>query len=382
MVLTPSIPVVSPIPACEGIRTYTYTYTDCEGNNQDYVYTYTVDRPPFTLPANGGSIVNCPLATNVVPTPPTVVDACGVTLVPVGPIVSAQVNCEGTDTYRTYTWTYTDCSGFVLNWVYTYTVRCFPLTLKVMLEGPYDTGTGMMNTTLNTNHVLPGQDKLLSPSLSIQALAPFTPFGQPYNIAPWNYSGNSGATYGDPSAPGAPPMVTPYPPDVVDWVLVTVRKNGILPANNYWSCAGWVHSDGQVTFPDPCGGLILTPGDNYYVLVQHRTHLGVLSPSVATYSCGGMIINWDFTTGNSYAPIFRYGQKQVASGVWAMHAANGEQVTSIASISSSDRTTWRAFQNAYGYNIGDYDMSSFTESAGDEFLWKGNQNKTSGIIFY
>ncbi len=380
--LIPSLPVVTPIPACEGIRTYTYTYTDCEGNNQDYVYTYTVDRPPFVLPADGGSIVNCPLATNTVPAHPTVIDACGVTLVPVGPVVSAQVNCEGIDTYRTYTWTYTDCSGLALNWVYTYTVRCFPLTLKVMLEGPYNTGTSMMDPTLNVNHVLPGQDKNLSPNLSIQLNAPYTPFGQPYNIAPWNYSGNSGATYGDPSAPGAPPMVTPYPADVVDWVLVTVRKNGILPANNYWSCAGWVHTDGQVTFPDPCGGLVLTPGDNYYVLVQHRTHLGVLSPSVATYSCGGMVINWDFTTSNSYAPIFRYGQKQVAPGVWAMHAANGEQVTSIAAISSSDRTTWRAFQNTYGYSIGDFNMSAFTESAGDETLWKTNQNRTSGIIFY
>ncbi|HZV69056.1 MAG TPA: autotransporter-associated beta strand repeat-containing protein [Saprospiraceae bacterium] len=381
-VLIPSAPVVTPIPACEGIRTYTYTYTDCEGNNQDYVYTYTVDRPPFVLPANGGSVVNCPLATDAVPMPPLVVDACGVSLTPVGPVVSAQVTCAGIDQFRTYTWTYTDCTGFTLSWVYTYTVNCFPLTLKVFLEGPYNAASDNLNTTLNMNHVLPGQDKTLSPSMSVQLLAPYTPFGQPYNTPPWNYSGNSGATYGDPSSPGAPMGVTTYPPDVVDWVLVTVRKNGILPAHNYWSCAGWVHSNGAVTFPDPCGGLVLTPGDNYYVLVQHRTHLGVLSPTVASFSCGGMIINWDFTASNSYQPIFRYGQKEVEPGIWAMHAANGEQITSIAAISSSDRTTWRAFQNAYGYNIGDYNMSAFTESAGDETLWKLNQNRTSGIIFY
>jgi len=346
------------------------------------VYTYTVDRPPFVLPANGGSVVNCPLATNTVPVPPTVVDACGVTLTPVGPVVSAQVTCAGIDQFRTYTWTYTDCTGLTLSWVYTYTVNCFPLTLKVFLEGPYNPATDNLNTTLNMNHVLPGQDKTLSPSMSVQLLAPYTPFGQPYNTPPWNYSVNSGANYGDPSSPGAPMGVTTYPPDVVDWIYVTVRKNGILPANNFWSCAGWVHSNGVVTFPEPCGGLVLTPGDNYYVLVQHRTHLGVLSPTVATFSCGGMVINWDFTTSNSYQPIFRYGQKEVEPGIWAMHAANGEQVTSIAAISSSDRTTWRAYQNAYGYNIGDYNMSAFTESAGDETLWKLNQNRTSGIIFY
>jgi len=334
------------------------------------------------LPPDGGSIVNCPVASDVVPTPPTVVDGCGMTIIPTGPIVSAPVSCTGVDQFRTYTWTYTDCSGFSQEWTYTYTVRCFPLTVKVLLEGPYNTGTHLMSTTLNTNHVLPGQDKTMSPSMSVQLLAPYTPFGQPYSIAPWNYSGNSGLQYGDPTSPGAPMSVTLYPADIVDWVLVTVRKNGILPAHNFWTCAGWLHADGQVTFPDPCGGLVFTPGDNYYVLVQHRTHLGVLSPVAATYSCGSQVINWDFTTSNSYEPVFRYGQKLVEPGIWAMHAANGEQTTSIAAISSTDRTIWKAFQNEYGYNIGDYNMSAFTESAGDESLWKLNQNRTSGIIFY
>ncbi len=379
-ILSAPVPVISgTYTTCEGTLIYTYTYADCQGLTYVWVYTYTIDRPTFANPMDAGSVVECPLDANVEPPHPTIIDACGQTLVPIGPVVSPNLGCGTT---RTYTWTYIDCSGNIQDYVYTYTIDCFPLKLKVMLEGPFNTGTSMMNPTLNVNHVLPGQDKTLSPNMSVQLLAPYTPFGQPYNIAPWNYSGNSGAQYGDPSSPGAPPMVTPYPADVVDWVLVTVRKNGILPANNYWSCAGWVHTDGQVTFPDPCGGLVLTPGDNYYVLVQHRTHLGVLSPSVATYSCGGMIINWDFTTSNSYAPIFRYGQKEVAPGIWAMHAANGEQTTSIAAISSSDRTTWRAFQNTYGYSIGDYNMSAFTESAGDETLWKINQNRTSGIIFY
>ncbi|MGB3079453.1 MAG: hypothetical protein WBB31_10290, partial [Saprospiraceae bacterium] len=380
--ISPSGPVVSAIPACEGTRTYTWTYTDCEGNTGDYVFTYTVDRPAFTVPANAGSIVNCPEASNVVPVAPLVVDACGVTLIPIDTMSTAPVTCQGVDVTRTYTFHFMDCAGLTLPWVYTYTVRCFPLTLKVFLEGPYDVAGDTMKATLNTNHVLPGQDKLLSPSLSVQLNAPYTPFGQPYNMSPWNYNGNTGLQYGDPSAPGAPMGVIPYPPDVVDWVLVTVRKNGILPANNFWTCAGWVHTDGVVTFPDPCPGLVFNPGDSCYVLVQHRTHMGVLSTHAATSTCTNYIINWDFTTANSFAPIFRYGEKLVEPGKWAMHGANGDQITSIAAIGSADLTTWRIFQNAYGYSIGDYNMSAFTESAGDESLWKANQNRTSGIIFY
>ncbi|HNX89754.1 MAG TPA: hypothetical protein PKH58_11785, partial [Paludibacteraceae bacterium] len=50
--LTPTGPIISTIPACEGDVTYTYTYTDCEGNHHDWVYTYTIERQDFTMPAN------------------------------------------------------------------------------------------------------------------------------------------------------------------------------------------------------------------------------------------------------------------------------------------------------------------------------------------
>ena len=374
--LTPAAAVVSgTYTTCEGTRIYTFTYTDCEGNTHDWVYTYTIERLPFTVPAPGGSTVNCPLSTNTVPTPPVVTDNCGQTLTPTGPLVSPIPGCGGT---RTYTWTYTDCEGNTLNWVYTYTVVCDPVTLSVFLEGPYNTMTNLMVPQLNIDHVLPGQNKLLSPNPSIALAAPFTPFGQPYSGAPWFYTGNMGMNFGDPTAPGAPMGVTPYPADVVDWVLVTVRENGILPANNVWKCAGWVHTDGEVTFPEPCGSLTFNPSLEYFVLVEHRNHLAVLD--TVDMPCSGYVINWDFTTENSYKPVFRYGEKEVEPGVWAMHAANGEQISSRPAISSADRTTWRLLQNALGYSIGDYNMNSAVNS-NDETVWKFNQNKSTGIIF-
>ena len=238
--------------------------------------------------------------------------------------------------------------------------------------------TNLMVPQLNIDHVLPGQNKLLSPNPAIQLAAPFTPFGQPYSGAPWFYTGNMGMNFGDPTAPGAPMGVTPYPADVVDWVLVTVRENGILPANNVWKCAGWVHTDGEVTFPEPCGSLTFNPSLEYFVLVEHRNHLAVLD--TVDMPCSGYVINWDFTAENSYKPVFRYGEKEVEPGVWAMHAANGEQISSRPAISSADRTTWRLLQNVLGYSIGDYNMNSAVNS-NDETVWKFNQNKSTGIIF-
>ncbi|MBK8832291.1 MAG: hypothetical protein IPN60_15825 [Saprospiraceae bacterium] len=68
---------------------------------------------------------------------------------------------------------------------------------------------------------------------------------------------------------------------------------------------------------------------DYYILVQHRNHLGVLSPSGADMLCGGVTIDWDFTLANSYEPAIRYGQKEIEPGIWAMHAGNGDQLANI-----------------------------------------------------
>ncbi|HEX7906147.1 MAG TPA: hypothetical protein VF487_19875, partial [Chitinophagaceae bacterium] len=134
-VLTPSAPVISAKPTCEGTRTYTYTYADCSGLSTTWVYTYTVEFQPFADPVDAGSTVSCPDATDVAPTAflPTVTDNCGTVLTPSAPVISAKPTCNGT---RTYTYTYTDCEGNTQNWVYTYTI----------LDNVVPVVTGTLNT--------------------------------------------------------------------------------------------------------------------------------------------------------------------------------------------------------------------------------------------
>ena len=120
--LTPTGPVVSTPPACEGTVTYTWTYTDCEGNSQDYVHTVTIEFEPFPLIPPTTDIVDC-IAEIVVPTPPTITDNCGTPLTPTGPVVSTPPACEGT---VTYTWTYTDCEGNSQDYVHTVTIEFEP----------------------------------------------------------------------------------------------------------------------------------------------------------------------------------------------------------------------------------------------------------------
>ncbi|MBK8564035.1 MAG: T9SS type A sorting domain-containing protein [Saprospiraceae bacterium] len=123
--IAPTGPVIGATPACEGTKTYTWTYTDCEGNSLPWVFTYTIERNPFTVPANGAATVACPaLATQ--PVPPVVLSNCGENIIPTGPVIGATPACEGT---KTYTWTYTDCEGNSLPWVFTYTIERNPFTV-------------------------------------------------------------------------------------------------------------------------------------------------------------------------------------------------------------------------------------------------------------
>ncbi len=122
LALIPTGPVTSGAAACEEVVTYTWTYTDCEGNTQDYVHTVTVEYEPFAAIAPKTDIADC-YENIVLPTPPTVLDNCGVTLIPTGPVETGAAVCEGT---ITYTWTYTDCEGNTDDYIHTVTIEYEP----------------------------------------------------------------------------------------------------------------------------------------------------------------------------------------------------------------------------------------------------------------
>jgi hypothetical protein len=149
-ILTPTGPVVSATPACEGNVTYTYTFTDCEGNTHDWVYTYTIETEDFTMPADQGATVEC-AAQITTPTLPVVVDNCGNVLTPSTPVITATPACEGT---KIYTYTYTDCEGNTHDWTYTYTVdRITPPTVpangSATVQCASDAIAPLGNSTIN-----------------------------------------------------------------------------------------------------------------------------------------------------------------------------------------------------------------------------------------
>ena len=230
--LTPSAPVASADPACGGTKTYTFTYTDCAGKTYNWVYTYTIREPVVTLPAPGASTVDC-LAEAVAPTPPVVTDNCNNTLTPSAPVASANPACGGT---KTYTFTYTDCTGKTYNWVYTYTIREPVVTLPAPGNSTVDCLAEAVAPTPPV--VTDNCNNTLTPSAPVASADPACGGTKTYTFT---YSDCAGKTYNwvytytirEPvvtlPAPGASTVdclaeaVAPTPPVVTDTATIPSR---------------------------------------------------------------------------------------------------------------------------------------------------------------
>jgi Bacterial Ig domain len=235
---------------------------------------------------------------------------------------------------------------------------CITLTFKAMLEGPFNTTTGRMNTILNQRGLLPGQTP-------VGQFAVTTPVGQPYNVAPWNYAGIPSDT------------IRTYAADIVDWVLVSLRSDSTTATSTVWKAAGLLHSDGTITFTQPC---FRFPLGSYFALVEHRNHLGVMSPVKLPVVNG--ILTFDFSTADSYIrtnpPSF--GEK-LKGGKYLMYAGDGKKTTATTNfdINFSDSQQWKTESGVFDqYRYSDFNLDADVNFA-DQVLWKANNGKYSGV---
>lgn len=234
--------------------------------------------------------------------------------------------------------------------------------IKVQLEGAYDQSSGLMRTDLYQLELLPGM-VFTNPSSGIE-----TPAGQPYHIAPWNYPGLEGTslTNGD------------YDPTSVDWVLLSLRT-GTDPSTEIHQTAGILKADGTVEFLPNSGYTGLVPGP-YYLLIEHRNHVGVLS--AVPVSVQNRTLTYDFTTQDSWMPPNGgFGQKELTTGLWGMFAADGDQIADLVSydINGADRILWSASNGVFlQYSLADFDLSGEVSGA-DRILWGLNSGINSSV---
>ena len=92
----------------------------------------------------------------------------------------------------------------------------------------------------------------------------YIPKKQPYNITPFNYSGTE--------------SVSAIPPNIVDWILIEIRK-GIDGNTTIARRAAFLKNNGLVVDLDGNSPLRFDflPEGAYYIVVKHRNHLSVMS---------------------------------------------------------------------------------------------------------
>jgi len=264
-------------------------------------------------------------------------------------------------------------------------LECVDFTLWVNLEGSLIVPqTGMyavlpMRTTLNDSRLLPGQFSENPFSGDI-----YSPPGQSYNIAPWNYAGTEGMNYD--SGGMSASADAGYPSMVVDWVLVSLRTDPEDGSEALCQRAGLLHSDGHIEFLANADCCSLDPLQSYYIVIEHRNHLIIMSATAISIVNG--TITYDFRDKQSYlsdpfsSGIFN-AQKEVLPGVFAMYAGNGDQ-TSVAEedtdITAADYTKWlnNGPENRT-YNLVDYNMDGDV-SALDFNLWQTNSPRFTSVI--
>ena len=180
--------------------------------------------------------------------------------------------------------------------------------IRVLLEGPYDTGGNMLNQ-LNPLGLIPGN--------------------HPYDVAPYNI------------APFASAVTVPV--NAVDWIVVEARTGvpnansaGVRGTATIETQVGFLLINGDIVNVQGTSGLnftSLSPGGNYYFAVRHRNHLDILTFDSTPWNS---VIAYDFTTSDDLAWSIEQ-QKEVEPGVFAMYSGEFNQ---DGVIQNTDYDNW------------------------------------------
>ena len=174
--------------------------------------------------------------------------------------------------------------------------------IKVLLEGPFNPVTGLMNTILLDEIMLPLE--------------------QPYNRPPWNYDGGEQLnSYGE------------FPINTVDWLLIEVRDASdnfnILSQKAALLLSDGTVLDGQSLSAFGVEFTNISGGANYYISVKSRNHLAIMSASSVTIPPP---VTYDFTIPANVAD----GSNQLAdlgNGIFGLKAGD---FTSDGTITIAD----------------------------------------------
>ncbi|GAB5536793.1 MAG: hypothetical protein Rubg2KO_30420 [Rubricoccaceae bacterium] len=220
-------------------------------------------------------------------------------------------------------------------------------SIKLILQGAYDTGTGLMRT-------------------DIEDVLPTT---QPYSASPWNYAGTETMNPTDTSpANGRPDVLDTF--EVVDWVLVEIRSDPTVSSEQ--RAAALLLADGTLLNPatgQPYASVQAAAPGAYYVAVYHRSHLAAMTAFAISLDGSAPGADYDL----SASPSFVYGSGGVVSlgsSVYGLFAADG---SGDGLVTAPDFNVYSSASasGATGYQIADFTMDGLV-TAPDFNLYNAN----------
>ncbi|MCB0748482.1 MAG: hypothetical protein KDC90_13555, partial [Ignavibacteriae bacterium] len=198
----------------------------------------------------------------------------------------------------------------------------FELQSELFLEGAYTYNS--MNSTLSSN--------------------PNFPTNQPYNIAPWNYNGTESVTS------------TPY--EIVDWILVSLRKE-MDKDSEVARHAALLKSDGSIVGLNGIDPQVINVNaGNYYLVVEHRNHLPIMSKEKIEF-LNTIVLDCDPPTNDLFIP--GRGCFEETTGSWVAFNNNSIQQSNDyheLGAYSLKITANTAGSGAYLFFNSDYDLTT------------------------
>ena len=162
------------------------------------------------------------------------------------------------------------------------------LAADVLLEGPFNSGTGLMNDDLRVLGLIP----LTEPYTTLGFAQVAGGGGESTTNTVLNVSGSNA---------------------IVDWVRVELRSS-VTPSTVLATRQGLLQRDGDIVGTDGTSALSFNiGGGNYYVAVRHRNHLGTMTAGTMALSGIAATVEFDIPTTPLYGvnPVKTVGSVQV-----------------------------------------------------------------------
>jgi|GEM_PF-2057108 len=211
---------------------------------------------------------------------------------------------------------------------------------KIFLEGPYNTTNHNMNTTINS--ILP-------------------------STSPYSADART---------------VSSKPTSAVDWILVELRDQA-TPSSVIASRSAFLDTDGNLIDDNAAFGRgigIAAPPGDYYVAINHRNHLAVMTAAPQTglaWGTASLVTSYNFTSGSSHFYSGSVGVKQVETGVWAMIAGDGNGNGQIQNNDSE--SIWKPDNGTSGYKDSDFNLNGQVQNNDNENYWKPNNGRGTAV---